>query len=237
MTPVLAGLLLGAAGSVHCLAMCGPLVLALRVGVGAGRGGDGSTGLKARESISLYHGARIATYAAAGVIAGFAGQALALANLGRALSVAAGLSLIVLALRRAGLSIGAGAGAGGRVTRVLSRVMAGARRRAEGRPIAGLLAAGAINALLPCGLVYAALAAAAAMGSMPAAAAFMVSFGLGTLPALAAAPLLAGSVPASVRSRLRLAVPAALAAVGVLLIARGLVVEVNPTPQTHLTHR
>ena len=227
MTPVFAGFLLGAAGSLHCLAMCGPLVLAMRVGGGAG--------LQASGSIALYHFARITAYAALGAVAGVAGQAFGFANLGRALSIAAGLLLLVLALRRAGLSIGAAPS--GRFTRVLSKLMARARQRTEGRPVAGLLAAGAINALLPCGLVYAALAAAAAMGSVPAAAAFMLSFGLGTLPALAATSMLADSVPISVRSRLRLAVPAALAVVGMLLIVRGLGFPANPAHLTHATRR
>jgi len=42
------------------------------------------------------------------------------------------------------------------------------------------------NGLLPCGLVYAALALPVALGSAPLGALAMVLFGLGTVPALVA---------------------------------------------------
>lgn len=56
------------------------------------------------------------------------------------------------------------------------------------------LALGSIWGWLPCGLVYSALAYAAAQGSPGAGAAVMLAFGLGTLPAVAAGGLLAGKL-------------------------------------------
>ena len=205
MTAVVAGFALGLAGSLHCVAMCGPLVLAIR----SPRTGRGA---------ALYHGARIAMYAAAGALAGFAGAALAAASLGRALSMAAGAMLLVAAAHRAGL-LPALPAAGS--TRLPARAMGAVHRLGARHPVAGTIAAGAVNALLPCGLVYAAIAAAAAMGTPASAALFMVSFGAATVPALAAVCVMAGSMPAALRARARLAVPVALAAVGVLLVVRG----------------
>lgn len=213
MTPLVAGLLLGAAGSLHCLAMCGPLVMAMRAG-------------------ALYHVARVATYVLAGLAAGLVGRALDLADLGRALSIAAGLLLLAMAAGRAGLPIGPRSA--GRLGGFIARLIRAARRRTEGRPAAGALAAGALNALLPCGLVYAALAAAAAMGSPASSAGFMLAFGAGTVPALAALSVFARSMSGEMRGRLRLAVPIALAMVGVLLVARGVMApEVPDGPRHH----
>jgi sulfite exporter TauE/SafE len=88
--------------------------------------------------------------------------------------------------------------------------------------IQGPFALGALNGLLPCGLVYAALTAAAGLGSLPQAVGFMVAFGLGTAPVLVFLGLASGAVTARVPVRIRRAAPAMLAIVGVLLIVRGL---------------
>src|SRR5690606_38240153 len=98
------------------------------------------------------------------------------------------------------------------------------------RGIQGPVALGALNGLLPCGLVYAALTAAAGLGSLPQAVGFMVAFGLGTAPVLVFLGLASGAVPARVPVRIRRAAPAMLAIVGVLLIVRGLRM---PVPHDH----
>ena len=57
--------------------------------------------------------------------------------------------------------------------------------RAASRPgPASRLLVGLCWGLLPCGLVYTLLLAAASTGSVPAGAAIMVAFGLGTLPSM-----------------------------------------------------
>ena len=209
MTALFGGVLLGVAGSIHCVAMCGPLVLAVR----NARDGRG---------VALYHGARVAVYAALGLLAGLAGHAVSAAGLGRALSLAGGIALLALAAKRMGLAQGVTHGAGAWAARAIGRAMQASRALTDGRPRAAALAAGALNAFLPCGLVYAALAAAAATATAAGASGFMLAFGLGTVPALAALPLLARTMPQTLRSRLRFAAPAALAIVGGMLIMRGM---------------
>jgi sulfite exporter TauE/SafE len=226
MTEILAGLALGAAGSLHCVAMCGPLVLALRP-------------VRTPARVALYHAARVTVYAAAGVIAGAIGQTSQIAGIGRMVSIAAGLWLLAQAVRRAGVAVAAPIG--DRVSRLLPRLILAVRRVIGDRPLMNVMAAGALNALLPCGLVYAALAAATAFGSTTSAVSFMLSFGLGTVPALAAVSLLARSVSPAARARLRFATPLALALVGVLLIVRGAVTPhahaaMNPEQPAHQVH-
>lgn len=86
----------------------------------------------------------------------------------------------------------------------------------------GKLALGLLNGLLPCGLSYAILVRAALTGSPISGALTMLSFGLGTVPAL----LLTGLVSTKLNARMRaLGEGIAVAMViflGCLLILRGL---------------
>jgi len=67
VTVLLAGLLLGIAASVHCLGMCGPLVLvAKRPGLRSGGAAQ----------FVAYHGSRIAVYLVLGTLAGLTGDVL-----------------------------------------------------------------------------------------------------------------------------------------------------------------
>ncbi len=211
MTALVAGCLLGLSGSLHCAAMCGPLLVAIGQGAGAGR---------ARlPSIVAYHTARVSVYILLAVPAGLVGHAVSLVGFGRAAAVVSGLLLIAMApgavyswVRRAELPwIG-----------LLAWVSHAAWRSTPGRPIRRHLAAGVVNGLLPCGLVYPAAIAAAAMGSLWSALLFMVGFGCGTLPAMFAISWSAGALSLSLRAHLRWLTPAALVLTGVLLIARGL---------------
>ena len=85
-----------------------------------------------------------------------------------------------------------------------------------------LLLFGLLNGLLPCGLVYAALAGAAATGGPLGGALFMAAFGLGTIPAMLAVSLAGRLITAPWRARFQRAVPVAMAVLAVLFIVRGL---------------
>jgi sulfite exporter TauE/SafE len=84
---------------------------------------------------------------------------------------------------------------------------------------------GLLNGILPCGMVYLALAGAVTMDHLGASVAFMFSFGLGTLPAMLT-PFFFGQ---GIRTHLRPYLPyiqtTAMAAMGLLLIFRGLQIE------------
>jgi len=218
------GVLFGAAGSLHCAAMCGPLVA-----VADGAATSRASGAARWRSRTAYHGARIGVYALGGAIVGAGGAALAGHGFGRALAVAAGLALVAQACIAAGVVGGAGTtAASSRLAGALSRASGWLRRHGLARP--GIM--GALNGLLPCGLIYAALVAAGGAGGIVEALSLMIGFGLGTLPAL----LGVGAITAFVSGRSgsglrRVAVPVALGVAGCLLIARGL-----GSPATHREH-
>jgi len=229
MMTLLGGLALGVAGSAHCAAMCGPLVLlagARRPGPGQPEGRVAWAGRTLR-----YHGGRVLVYGVLGSLAGVGGAAAARAGFGRTLAVLAGIALLLQAAAalpwvsrgRAAQALAAG------ITRGVSAI-AGALRR---RGVQGPFALGALNGLLPCGLVYAALTAAAGLGSLPQAIGFMLAFGLGTAPVLVFLGLASGAITAHVPVRVRRAAPAVLAIVGVLLIVRGVRM---PSTHDHAAH-
>ncbi|MGB0579985.1 MAG: sulfite exporter TauE/SafE family protein, partial [Limisphaerales bacterium] len=84
-----------------------------------------------------------------------------------------------------------------------------------------LFGLGMVNGLLPCGLVYVAAAAGMTTASWYFSAAFMLIFGLGTLPMMFGIGLLISSLTHHWRLRLQKLVPISLALVGGLLILRG----------------
>ena len=214
-----AGLLLGVSGSVHCAAMCGPLVA---VADGAATRQRGLARWRAR---ATYHGGRIGVYVLLGAAAGASGAAIRGSWLrpwpGRrrwARSGGAGLH------RGRSRSGGIGRAASSRLAGVVSRAAGWLRRHGLAHPSM----MGTLNGLLPCGLVYAALIAASGTGDVAAAVSLMVGFGLGTLPALlgigVASALVSARGGPGVR---RIAVAVALGVAGMALIARGL------EPATH----
>ncbi len=85
-----------------------------------------------------------------------------------------------------------------------------------------LLFIGLLNGLLPCGLIYIALAGAIATGNIFYSALFMAAFGAGTLPAMVVACYAAGMISLPLRNKIKKTLPYMLAAMGILLILRGL---------------
>jgi uncharacterized protein len=172
-TGLLAALLGGLVGSVHCVGMCGGIAGALGV---AGGG---------RASFALaYSAGRIGSYAAAGAVAGAVGAGLAgAAGIGPWLRLLMGLVLVLLGLQVAlNLRLLApleAAGAG-----LWRRLAPAARHFVPPRHAGQALALGALWGWLPCGLVYGMLAAAAGSGGALDGAVFMAVFGLGTAPAM-----------------------------------------------------
>lgn len=203
----LSALLLGLGGSLHCGGMCGPLMMALLAGT------DPATRVRSRVA---YHAGRFMTYALIGLVFGLLGRGFQVAGWQRAVSVVAGVSLLVGGAVASRLSLDAW------LVRSVGRVK-GLFRLGMGRKTLGsLVFLGVINGFLPCGLVYAAGVAAAASGSPLSGAMSMVVFGLGTLPLLLAVDRLGQRLGAAGRVRFQKAVPWVIAGVGVLLIVRGL---------------
>jgi sulfite exporter TauE/SafE len=206
MTYLLAGFALGLAGGVHCLGMCGPLVWAVRA--------------QASPRALLHHAGRLLTYAALGALAGGTGGVIARAGWRNTLAVTAGTALLLSALTSLGLL--SRVRRLHRLDRAIATWIAHAIHTLNRHRAGGAFGLGVLNGLLPCGLVYAALAGAAGLGDAMAAVVFMTGFAVGTLPAFAALAISAGALTGRLPSSLRRAAPIAVALAGLLLVARGL---------------
>ncbi|MGB3618935.1 MAG: sulfite exporter TauE/SafE family protein, partial [Catalinimonas sp.] len=135
--------LAGAMGSFHCVGMCGPIALAL-------------PGRRPLDRM-LYQAGRIATYALLGAVVGGVGRGAALLGGGRWVALAAGTTLLVSAL----LTLGGRrrTGAVRPLYRLTGHLQKHLRRYLRRDSFVAAWTLGMLNGLLPCGLVWVALAA------------------------------------------------------------------------------
>ena len=206
---VLGMLGLGLASGVHCAGMCGGIVVAF-----SARQQPLLPGRTILRRQAAFNAGRITSYAAAGALAGGAAHLLSALPLQAALYVAANVLLMLVGLQLAGWSAPARAieALGAPLWRRLQPL---AVRLTPGKTLAQAYSAGAVWGWLPCGLVYGALAAAAASGDAARGALGMAAFGLGTLPWLLAAGL------AAARLRVWLSARAFRLAAGFLVLGFG----------------
>ncbi len=203
---------LGFLGSFHCIGMCGPIALALPA-TGKGKAMFLTNRL-------TYNFGRITTYALIGLLFGLLGKGFALAGAQKALSVIAGLSIILLAILPAAFSQRLNpAGPMGKLVRWLKEQMQFQFRR---RSYLSVYTIGTLNGLLPCGLVYLAAAGAIITGTPLQGALYMTAFGTGTLPAMLVLAFAGNFLGMHWRNGMRRIMPLVSVVVGLLLIVRGM---------------
>jgi len=199
---------LGLVGSLHCAAMCGPLMLALPAGPGgAGRFITGRV---------IYQLGRVMTYCLLGVIAGVAGKAILLAGVQRWISISLGVAILLGFFVSKRLSLAAP------VVRLVGGLKSAMSAQLRQRSLRSLLLLGMLNGLLPCGLVYVAVAGAVASGGLTKGIIYMALFGLGTVPTMLGIGLSGRMFPLAYRLKLQMAIPMGVCAVAGLLILRGM---------------
>jgi len=208
----------GLAGSGHCLGMCGGMVTALSLS---------SAGRSATERFLcnlLYHVGRITTYAILGLIAGLVAQAgmvellrpylqwlFLLANI----FVAAVGAFTAIGMQTLGISSLDGSG-GAFMKRQFLRLS-----RSSFLPSA--LLSGLLMGLLPCGLVYGVLIAAATSASALKGGGMMLAFGFGTVPLLLAYGQASSSLTALGRGSFQRCMGAIVALLGSVGVWKALV--------------
>lgn len=211
---LISAFLIGIAGSVHCVGMCGGIVSAF------------SFILPKQQSalpyMIFYNMGRISSYTIAGAITGYLGSILTI-QLDTPLSILTLVSSLLLLLM--GLYIGgwwqiltvvekAGSVVWKRIS-PYSKLFLPFKSPLQAFPY------GFIWGWLPCGLVYSTLSWSLASGSTTTGAAVMFAFGLGTLPAL----LSLGATMGSIKSLL--SHPVFRKSVALLLIAYSLLLIIK----------
>lgn len=198
----LGALLLGLAGSVHCVAMCGGIVAASQAPRPRARALP-QLPARGRTAVALaQNGGRLLSYTAAGMLAGALGHVADQAFATNARLALEGLAVLVLL--STGLSLLGLVPAAWTVERLggplWKRLAPRARALLPLDTPPRAFGFGVLWGFLPCGLVYSALALAATTQSAAGGALTMLAFGLGTLPMLLGLSVLASNLSALVRA-------------------------------------
>jgi len=212
MMYVYTALTIGLVGSLHCIGMCGPIAVALPLG-------KKGWGYRVFGGVT-YNVGRIISYALLGAVFGLLGQGIEMAGLQKWASILIGavmvLSVVFPALFKGKVKI--------------EQIFFGYAGKMIGKfrklfaisSIPSLFTIGILNGLLPCGLVYVAIAGAINTNSFYDGIFFMIFFGLGTLPVMLAIPLLGNMIGQKVRRKFSGILNVFIVILGVLFILRGL---------------
>ncbi len=203
---------LGAVSSFHCVGMCGPIAISVPVHY-----------LPATQKITgiiLYNLGRIFTYGVLGLIVGFIGRQAYLVGIQQSVSIILGAVLLIFFA--ASLFKRSGTFRFRFAERFTHRLQAGIVKYMQQKKRSAMPMLGVANGLLPCGMVYFALTGALASGTVQAGVLFMVAFGAGTFPAMFILSFFGSMIGLHARNRMRKAVPFVMLVMGVLLVLRGL---------------
>ena len=174
----------GLLGSGHCLGMCGGLVSAFFMKLGA----------RGPAPYLAYHAARVSVYALIGLVAALLGAVIvASGGVGLAqgvLQIVAGIVVILLGLDLLGVSPIRNS-LGFAPLAWLRRQFAVATQKG---PVVGAMIGGAINGLMPCSMTMAMAVQATTAPSPPEGALLLLAFGAGTLPSMLSASFLFGKL-------------------------------------------
>ena len=207
---IAAGFVMGLMGSFHCIGMCGPLAL--------GVVGLETNSKKKVQSALKYNFGRAISYTAMGALLGLIGKQFSLAGFQQYLSIFCGILILFIFLypqiskNKFGLL--------GNWNQKIQTLL-NAQFTKKQSPLFHF-ELGLINAWLPCGLVYLALATALASGNFIASCTIMFLFGLGTIPLMLSLQLLGNYINLQWRQKLSKAVPIFILWSSSLLILRGM---------------
>jgi sulfite exporter TauE/SafE len=203
---------IGMVGSFHCVGMCGPLALALPLS-------SNSFAAKFFGAL-IYNAGRIVTYTVFGLIFGLIGQTAAIFNFQQWLSIGTGVLILLFIAIPQKYKIQHTAS--NYTTAFFTRIRMELGRLFTQKNNSSLFVIGLLNGLLPCGLVYMAVAGAIAAGDVGKSALFMAAFGLGTLPIMWSIAFFGNYIGVSIRQKIRRAYPYMMSLMACLLILRGL---------------
>lgn len=216
MDLIFAALIMGLAGSFHCVGMCGPIAFALPL--------NRTNNLTKTVGILFYNFGRISTYITLGVVLGLFGQGLKLAGILQQVSITIGVIIILSVI----------------IPSVLKKISFTSTyylkfnnwlKNKLGKYLtkknnSSLLILGLLNGLLPCGIVWIAMVASIAYGSVSSGGQFMLFFGLGTFPMMFLLPYFSSSISATIRTKITRLIPYIMVLFGLLFILRGLNLDI-----------
>lgn len=209
---LITALILGFMGSFHCAGMCGPIAIALPL--------HGNTVPQKIYGATLYNLGRTLTYGIMGAVFGLLGQGIQLIGFQQKVSVIMGALMIISVIFPA-------------IFKNQYRMdkswfsFVGKLKNTIGkmfsiRSFSSLFLIGLLNGLLPCGLVYMAIAGAIGTGEIVLGSLYMILFGLGTIPMMLSISLAGNVMSLAIRNKINKLIPVLVVVVGIFFILRGL---------------
>lgn len=204
--------IIGLVGSAHCAGMCGPIALALPLK---------SDSLFTRVGGGLvYNIGRIITYMVLGAIFGLFGKGLQMAGFQLWASVVIGILMIALVL--VPIIFKKMPSINNVFESYSARLLSGFRSMFKKGDTASLFGIGLMNGILPCGLVYVAVAGAINTGDVVSAMLYMALFGAGTIPVMLAVSMAGTMISLKLRIFVNKLSPYVIVLLGILFVLRGL---------------
>ncbi len=206
------GFIIGLFGSVHCIGMCGPIVLALP--------STSDSHWVVVFTRILYNLGRVITYAFLGALFGLFGSRLVLIGLQQYVSIIIGVIILIAVFTPSGYKNYLAQ------TKIYlafnSLIKTSFTKLMSKRANSSFLLFGIVNGFLPCGFVYVAIGGAVSTDSVLSGTLFMALFGLGTLPIMLAASVLGKHISSSLRSKINRIMPVLAVILAIIFILRGL---------------
>jgi len=209
---VTGGFVLGFAGSLHCIGMCGPLALALPV--------NHLSPVRKIISVLLYQAGRVITYTLLGLIFGLAGRMVYISGFQQSFSIGIGVLILVSLLyyyySRSRFQPAFIRQFNSKVQHWIVHILQSPQKSFS------FLLLGMANGLLPCGMVYMGIAAALTSSGIGNSMLFMAMFGVGTMPAMVAVSYFGSTAGITLRRRVQKATPVIMGIMALILILRGM---------------
>ncbi|RZL47776.1 MAG: sulfite exporter TauE/SafE family protein [Pedobacter sp.] len=217
--------LLGLMGSLHCAVMCGPLMLSLPL--------KKQNYFASALQLLLYQFGRILIYTLMGILVGVIGNSISLIINQQMLSLIIGSFMILFTVLYFSKNyLKAYHKFQSKLITPISSLMG----KIYDLPMWGFLA-GMLNGLIPCGMVYLALATALNTASVKDATSFMFLFGLGTTPLMLLISLGGIYLKKYIRFNSNQLIPWFTLFIGVLFILRSAELGIPfLSPDHHLQH-
>ncbi len=159
---------MGLLGSIHCMGMCGPLVLGIFK----------DTLSSKPYNYFLYHFGKLMAYGTLGFGFGLLGKSLHLFISQQQLSILTGALLLLYYI------INKMSGFNEKMTHLSTTTYNRIKTFTNQMPLPKFYLLGFLNGFLPCGLVYLAATSSIATGHVLKSILWMVGFGIGTIPSL-----------------------------------------------------
>lgn len=202
-----AGMVFGLAGSLHCVGMCGPIVMALPF--------SESSWFSRLTSNVIYFTGKALTYAIMGFAIGLVGLTFIPKGFQQWVSIGSGIIILVMTWAPKLIKSNVGSSINSKLAKLMSSYM-------KETSLSKHLILGLLNGALPCGMVYMALAASITAGGVWQSALFMFVFGLGTVPLLFLIGVSKQAFSFKRRKMLQNSIPYIATVLALLFILRGL---------------